>query len=141
MTHEIQQTYVNPTRVYEAIFDVASIFLKVQIHFMQDLHNPKFMRSSPSYVAYNYTSNEVAVCTQELQQTLSSMEKKHKRWYNYWSQVQSESDEYEMTYVANRKYRDQGDTLASNHLQCTILCTQAKFDNSYSTSDAIAVCT
>ena len=78
MTHEIQQTYVNPTRVYEAIFDVASIFLKVQIHFMQDLHNPKFMRSSPSYVAYNYTSNEVAVCTQELQQTLSCMEKNTK---------------------------------------------------------------
>lgn len=86
MTHEIQQTYVNPTRVDEAIIDVASTFLKVQFHFMQDLHNPKFMRSSPSYVAYNYTSNEVAVCTQE--QAISCMEKNHKRWHNYWSQVQ-----------------------------------------------------
>jgi hypothetical protein len=28
----------------------------------------------------------------------------------------TESDEYEMIYVANRTYRDQGDTLASNHL-------------------------
>jgi hypothetical protein len=80
-----------------------SIFLKVQIHVMQNSHNPKFiMRSSPSYVAYNYTSNEVAVCTQELQQTISSMKKK---MVTKLLIASTESDEYEMTYVANRTYR------------------------------------